>query len=201
MLEDLHWADEMSLRLLAFVARRIRSSRVLIVATLREEEVVDGPAAAVLAELSEDPLVERMILSPLSRQDTATLVRSLAQAGTAAESVARLAEQIFSASEGNPFMVVETMRAIADGTAAQTSTGTSLPDRVRHVIAGRLERLGERTRGVLAVASVIGREFDFALLQRASGMDEAQTANGRGDRSAGPPPCPARHRGALRLRP
>ena len=176
MLEDVHWADEMSLRLLAFVARRIRSARVLVVATAREEELAGAPTAAVLDELSEDPLVERMILSPLSRQDTATLVRSLAQANAATDAVARLAEQIFSASEGNPFMVVETMRALADGTAAQTSTGSALPDRVRQVIAGRLERLGERSRGVLAAASVIGREFDFALLQRATGLDEVAAA-------------------------
>ncbi len=139
MLEDLHWADEMSLRLLAFVARRIRSARVLVVATAREEELAGAPTAAVLDELSEDPLVERIMLSPLSRQDTATLVKSLAQANATPDAVARLAEQIFSASEGNPFMVVETMRALADGTAAQTSTGSALPDRVRQVIAGRLE--------------------------------------------------------------
>jgi DNA-binding SARP family transcriptional activator/tetratricopeptide (TPR) repeat protein len=174
MLEDVHWADEMSLRLLAFVARRIRSARVLIVATAREEEVAGEPAAAVFGELSEDPLVERMILSPLSRQETATLVRSLAQASAATDTVARLAEQIFSASEGNPFIVVETMRALADGT--QTPTGSALPGRVKQVIAGRLERLGERSRGVLAAASVIGREFEFALLQRATGLDEAEVA-------------------------
>jgi tetratricopeptide (TPR) repeat protein len=176
MLEDLHWADEMSLRLLAFVARRIRGARVLVVATAREEEVAGAPAAAVLDELSMDPLVERMILSPLSRQETATLVRSLAQASATTDTVARLTEQIFSASEGNPFMVVETMRALADGTAAQTSTGFALPDRVTQVIAGRLERLGERSRDVLAAASVIGREFDFALLRRATGLDEAEAA-------------------------
>jgi len=176
MLEDLHWADEMSLRLLAFVARRMRSARVLLVVTAREEEVTGTPAAAVLAELAEDPRVERLTLSPLSGQETATLVKSLARAGTSTDTVARLAEQIFTTSEGNPFIVVETMRALADGTVAQTPTGPALPVRVREVIAGRLERLGERSRGVLAVASVIGREFDFALLQGASGLDEVEAA-------------------------
>ena len=41
-LEDLHWADDMSLRLLAFVTRRIRAAPVMIVATVREDE----PASA-----------------------------------------------------------------------------------------------------------------------------------------------------------
>ena len=38
VLEDLQWADEMSLRLLAFVARRIQDRRVLVLTTVREEE-------------------------------------------------------------------------------------------------------------------------------------------------------------------
>ena len=177
MLEDVHWADEMSLRLLAFVARRIRSQRALVVATAREEEVT-GPSilSRVLDELGADPEVDRMTLPPLSREHTAALVRSLARVDTDGDMVARLAEQIFATSGGNPFMVVETMRAVADGTAAQTSTSLPLPDRARQVIAGRLDRLGERSRGLLAVASVIGREFDFALLSRASGLDEVTAA-------------------------
>src|SRR4029077_11795105 len=102
---------------------------------------------------------------PLSRQETATLVRSLAQASAATDTVDRLAEQIFSAREGNPFMVGETMRAVADGTAAETSAGSALPDRVRQVIAGRLEQLGTRRRGVLGGGTVIGRGFTFRPLQ------------------------------------
>src|SRR5437867_804739 len=39
MLEDVHWADEMSLRLMAFLARRIRSSPILVVMTNRDDEM------------------------------------------------------------------------------------------------------------------------------------------------------------------
>jgi DNA-binding SARP family transcriptional activator/tetratricopeptide (TPR) repeat protein len=176
-LEDVHWADEMSLRLLAFVARRIRSQRALVVATVREEELTGGSILSrVVDELGADPHVERMTLPPLSREHTAMLVRSHARTDTAEDVVARLAERLFAASGGNPFMVVETMRAIADGTAAQTSTGLPLSDRVRQVIAARLDRFGERSRGLLATASVIGREFDFALVRAASGLDEVAAA-------------------------
>jgi DNA-binding SARP family transcriptional activator/tetratricopeptide (TPR) repeat protein len=177
MLEDIHWADEMSLRLLAFVARRIRTTRVLLVATVREEELA-GTAILeqVLHELGADPQVDRIHLSPLSREDTATLVRSLARADLDGGMLARLAEQIFASSGGNPFLVVETMRALADGTVPHVSGGLALPERARQVIAGRLERLAERTRSLLAAASVIGREFDFALVQGATGLDEAAAA-------------------------
>ena len=59
-------------------------------------------------------------------------------------------------------MIVETMRALADG----TDSGSALPDRVRQVIAARLERLGERSRSLLATASVIGREFGSTRRRR-----------------------------------
>jgi tetratricopeptide (TPR) repeat protein len=177
MLEDIHWADEMSLRLLAFVTRRIRDQRALIVVTAREDELASASIASrVLDELGAEPRVDRMTLPPLSREHTVQLVRLLARADTDGGVVARLGDQIFAASGGNPFMVVETMRAHADGTAIRTSTGLPLSDRVRQLIAGRLDRLGERSRGLLAIAAVIGRQFDFALLRVASGLDEAAVA-------------------------
>jgi DNA-binding SARP family transcriptional activator/tetratricopeptide (TPR) repeat protein len=177
MLEDFHWADEMSLRLLAFVARRIGGARALVVATLREEEAAGTPMLAhLLHELVDDPQVDRIALSPLSRADTETLVRSLTRADLDASTVARLAEQIFTSSGGNPFLVVETMRALAEGTVPQTSAGLPLPERARHVISGRLERLGERSKSLLAIASVIGREFDFVLLKGATELEEADAA-------------------------
>jgi tetratricopeptide (TPR) repeat protein len=173
MLEDIHWADEMSLRLLAFVTRRIGSARALVVATAREEEIAGASMlSSILDELAADPRVTRMMVPPLSRDQTATLVRSLART-TDEAAVAGLAEDIFRASQGNPFMVVETMRALAAGTIA---VGSGLPDRVRQVIAGRLERLDERSRSLLATAAVIGRAFDFILLRDAAGLDDATAA-------------------------
>ena len=49
---------------------------------------------------------------------------------------------------------------------------------MREVTASRLERLSDRERRLTAVAAVIGREFEFALLQRAAGMDELEAADG-----------------------
>jgi DNA-binding SARP family transcriptional activator len=177
MLEDVHWADEMSLRLLAFVARRVRNGRTLIVATAGEEELTSASMLlAILDELAAEPRVERMNLAPLSRAESAVLVRSLARVGMDDGAVARLADRLFGASGGNPFMIVESMRALADGALTEDSVGATLPDRVRQVIARRLDRLAEQSRSVLAAAAVIGREFDFALLLAAAGLDEMAVA-------------------------
>src|SRR5262249_11343567 len=50
--------------------------------------------------------------------------------------------------------------------------------RVHDLIAGRLRALSERARRLVDVAAVIGRRFEFALLQRASGFDENDAADG-----------------------
>jgi len=179
MLEDLHWADEMSVRLLSFLGRRLPEWPVLVVATAREEDLADAAALRrALGELRGEGHFGEVVLGPLSRPDTARLVRVLSRAGSESTMVARLEEQAWAASEGNPFVVVETVRALREGLSLHEPARLSLPQRVRDVIGRRVERLSERSQQLLSVAAVIGREFDFALLQRASQLSERETAGG-----------------------
>jgi len=177
ILEDLHWADDMSLRLLAFLSRRGAAWPVLLVATIRTEEVVDAPAVTrLLRELDSDRHFVSLTLGPLSAPDTVTLVRLLARVGTDEPAVQRLGTQIWRASEGNPFMVVETMRSLHGTGSFEGSDELPTPPRVHDTIAARLDRLSHSGRDLTALASVIGREFDFALLERAAGADGRETA-------------------------
>jgi len=177
VLEDVHWADEMSLRLLAFLGHRITTDRVLVAATAREEELADADALRrALGELRGEGHFDELVLSPLSRSDTSSLVRFLTVAGGESHTVARREEQVWAASAGNPFVIVEIVRALGEGMTLQEPANLSLPQRVRDVIAGRLERLSDRCRQLLSVAAVIGREFDFAFLQRASGLTDRDAA-------------------------
>jgi DNA-binding SARP family transcriptional activator len=178
VLEDVHWADEMSARLLAFVGRRLSGRRVLLVATAREEEIAEAPAARqAFDDLRRDARLTSLALRPLSRADTLALVRALARSGDET-AVARLGEQAWAASGGNPFVAVETVRAQAAGAALGDGPGLALSERVRDVVGRRLERLSERGQALAGVAAAIGREFEFALLQRAAGLTEEETAAG-----------------------
>ncbi len=178
VLEDLHWADEVSTRLAAFIGRRLADRPVLMVATAREDELADAPAfRQALDDLQRGGRLTTLTLHPLSRPDTLTLVRAVARSGAAAADE-RLGEQAWAASEGNPFVAVETVRAHAEGAAIAPGHGLALPERVREIIGRRLERLSERSQTLAAVAATIGREFDFALLQRAGGLGEEDTAAG-----------------------
>jgi tetratricopeptide (TPR) repeat protein len=179
VLEDVHWADQLSLRLLSFLGRRVGVSQVLVVGTAREEELADALVLRqVLEELRREERLVELTLPALSQPETVSLVRTLAKAGTDEAVVARLGEQIWRASEGNPFMIVETVRALEEKGLARAPAVPPLPQRVHRVIAERLERLSKPSRELASVAAVVGREFDFALLPRAAAGDEHAIAEG-----------------------
>jgi DNA-binding SARP family transcriptional activator/predicted ATPase len=177
ILEDLHWGDEMSLRLLPFVARRLRTWPILVVGTAREEELAGAPLLRrTLEDLARDQRCVELRLAPLSKDDTLALVRTLVSAGSDEPTTRGLAEQIWAISEGNPFAVVESVRALPTDRAPDPSARLGVPQRVREVVVRHLEALSERSREVTTVAAVIGREFDFRLLRRAAGVEEHEAA-------------------------
>ena len=167
----------MSLRLLPFVGRWIGTWPVLTVFTAREEELADAPVLRhAIHEMAKEDVLSSLLLGPLSRPETMTLVRTLMRSGSEEAAVARLAEQAWALSEGNPFVAVETVRAQAQGAVLVQGGRPGLPQLVRDIVTRRLDRLSERGRMLVAVAAVVGREFDFALVQRAAGLGEAEAA-------------------------
>ena len=176
VLEDLHWADEMSVRLFAFVARRLVERPLLLVLSSRDEDLAETPALARLVdELTPLSHVEHVALGALSAPATATLVRALARAGSQAGRLAEIVDHAWDLSEGNPFVIVETMRALRDGRLPDAG-GVELPRRVREMIAARIGRLSPRAQELARVASVFTREFEFPVLQRAAALARRETA-------------------------
>lgn len=179
VLEDLHWADDMSLRLLSFACRRLASHPVLIVGSLRQEELADAPILRrVVEELDRKPGFAEIALEPLSRADTENLVAVLSRTGTMASRVVELAKEVWDLSRGNPFVIVEIMRASELGQMSQATARLALPERVRGMVARRLDRLDDRGRRLVAVAAVIGRRCDVPLLAASSGLAEYEAADG-----------------------
>ncbi|MGH7346733.1 MAG: ATP-binding protein, partial [Candidatus Rokuibacteriota bacterium] len=175
VLEDLHWADDMSLRLLAFLGRRLAAWSVLVVATARAEELAEREVAT-LGELARERRLHELPLVPLSMEDTAALVRSLMPPGAAPADLAGLQQHVWRVSDGNPFVATEMMRTMRPGHGLPWESGVTLPDTVRAMTRSRVQRLSDLGRRLMAIAAVVGREFDLALLQGASGAAELETA-------------------------
>ncbi|MGH7390927.1 MAG: ATP-binding protein [Candidatus Rokuibacteriota bacterium] len=174
VLEDLHWADEMSLRLLAWLATRLERTPIMLLATARTEELADAPALrAVLGSLRREARCTALSVPPLSREETTMLVGLLLDQRGQTGDLERVNDRAWRLSEGNPFVVVEAVRSEGDG---DDDAGGPLPDRVRAMTVRRLDALPGRARRLVDVAAVIGRDFELALLHRVSGDDEASVS-------------------------
>ena len=178
LFEDVHWADEMSVRLLAFLGRRLAPHRVLVVITGRGEEVDPAsPLGQMLAELARAQCLETLTLTPLSRGATSELVQQLLPDDVPLDERAAVDRDVWQLSEGNPFVVVEGVQAYRQGASADHA-GLTIPERVQEVIVQRVEQLGRGSQRLAGAAAVIGRGCDFGLLQRTAGLDDDAAVEG-----------------------
>ncbi|MGH7289465.1 MAG: ATP-binding protein, partial [Myxococcota bacterium] len=168
--DDLHWADEASLRALEFLAPELRSAALLVIGTFRDVEVRrDHPLSRLLGALAREPACERIGLRGLERDEVGALVAAVA--GTAPS--AAWTRTVHEMTEGNPFFVFELARLLgeeSDQGARTPPSALELPQSVRDAIGRRLDGLSADCNDVLRTASVLGRAFDLALLGRVTSL-------------------------------
>ena len=156
--EDLQWADELSLRGLASIARRLSSLPTALLVTLRPSP--RPPLLERVLAALEPSSARRLVLEPLD--DVA--VTALTAALTGAPPGATLSGRVAGAA-GNPLYVIELLRALEEDGALQVRGGAvdvddrTLPPTLRDTIVRRLSALPGETVEVLRVASLLGREF------------------------------------------
>ena len=174
ILDDLHRSDESSLALLGFLVHELRASRLLVIGAYREEPLGGGEAPApALAELTGDPACSKILLRGLAEHEVARFV----ELSAGGEPPAGLVAAIHSQTAGHPFYVTELVRVlVADGRLDDPERPDAwtltIPAGVRELVARRLDYLSEEANLVLAVASVIGREFDLATLERVADLPD-----------------------------
>ena len=177
VLDDLHWADHASLSLLEYLAGELDSTKLLVVGTARNiDPTVSGVLTAAIAELSRTPGFSRLDLEGLTRAEIGQLISSDFDIPANAE----FADQVFEASEGNPFFTIEMSRLYAaEDTAQDDSSSTSarpaLPDAVRGVIERRLSGLSNDCVELLSVGAVLGFQFEFEKLRAVSDLDSNES--------------------------
>ncbi|MFC5288172.1 ATP-binding protein [Actinokineospora guangxiensis] len=159
VLDDLHWADPASVKLLAFAAQHAWFERLLMVGTYRDVEL---EAAGHPLEPLIFPLVAKattLTLTGLTADEVGDLI---ALTGVDRPDPALVAE-VHRRTGGNPFFVEQTAR-LWHGSGA-----VAVPPGVRDAVQRRLAALPAETRALLATAAALGREFDSALLAAATG--------------------------------
>ena len=182
VLDDLHWADVPTLALFRHVISETANDRVMLLGTYRDTDLDRShPLAATLAELRRRSDVQRIAIDGL---DADGVIQLLVRAGghDLDDAGLALAEAVHRETSGNPFFVGEIVRHLVetgalvhrDGrwTSDLTLDDVGLPEGIREVVGRRITRLAETTQKMMAIAAVVGAEFDVRVVSLVAGLDE-----------------------------
>jgi len=164
MVDDLHWIDPSSDTFIARLVDAVKNSRTLLLLNFRPEYQRDWMNRSSYRNLplaALDSTGARELLDDLLGHDPSTQ---------------DLATKLVSRALGNPFFIEELIRSLVEAgnlvgqhaayrLVKPVKTNT-LPRTVQTVLAARIDRLGEAAKQVLQTASVIGQEFEEAILRQ-----------------------------------
>ncbi len=171
LIDDLHAADEASLRLFHYLARHTRGAPVLLMGTYRADAVVPAhPFASLLNTLYRERLSQTMTIPSLPADAVSQVLEPILGGKADTE----LAEEVQRVAEGNPFFIQEIGRALLKSSQIEKREGLwhfprgaklPVPDDLTGLVRERVSRLGEPVEEALTGAAVIGREFDYETLR------------------------------------
>jgi len=168
IIDDLQWCDAETIELIGFVVRSGGTAPVLIVGTVRWEEIPQHhPLVRLVDALGHDQTVTTV---PLDRLDEATTSTLAARLRAEDKFDPKLAARLWSETEGNPLFVIEALRA---GISCDGSQAVLTPT-IRAVLRTRLGQLTDGARRLAEVAAVIGRPFSVSLMVSATAIDERE---------------------------
>jgi DNA-binding CsgD family transcriptional regulator/tetratricopeptide (TPR) repeat protein len=179
VLDDLHWADESSLKLLVFLARELERSHLYVLGTYRDVDLDRRHLLSdALGELTRERLFGRHPLKGFDLPEVRSYIHAVS--GTAPPE--RLARTVCELTNGNPLFVSQMTRLVAQDEEYQSyyqegipEEEIRLPEGVREVIGRRLNHLSKECNEVLAVAAVLGLEFRLRALILTIGGDTEDT--------------------------
>ncbi len=177
VIEDLHWGDDPSLLLLEHFAQHVSDMHVLMLATYRDTELDTWrPLARTMESLIRQRVGRRMSLRPLAESDVGRMLAGI----SGQEPPNRLVSAVFEETGGNAFFVEEVFQHLSEEGVLFDQSGhwrtdvafnaMQVPEGLRLVLTRRLERVSEGCRWLLTEAAVIGRAFDFEVLQSLSDL-------------------------------
>ena len=179
ILDDLQWAGAPELLLLKHIVAATKPMHLLIIVTYRDTDLSPmHPLAALLADFRREHGITRIAMGGLDEKGviefvTASIGRVLNQAQL------EMARAIRKSTEGSPLFVGEVLRNFTESGASFTEAEQArgdfhigIPEGIKEAIGRRLARFSSDTNKVLRTASVIGLEFDVALLKSVAEMAE-----------------------------
>lgn len=166
VLDDAHWADPASVRLLEVLAPMLHTEPAALVVTFRPDDLAGSELERVLPALEHGPGVRAINLGGLDEVATTELLTATASATPSAELVAL----VHARTGGNPFFVIQVGRLLT------SPESLAVPVAVRDAVRRRLNRLTPACNELLRAAAVIGEHVDVWQLAELVDMPLAELA-------------------------
>jgi tetratricopeptide (TPR) repeat protein len=170
VVEDLHWIDKTSEELLDYLIGSLTSTHILLILLYRPEYTHQWGSKSYYRKIG---------LNQLTTQSSAGLVQAILEEEEVAQ---ELRELILNRAAGNPLFMEEFTHTLLENGSIQKkdhqfvlsakASDIQVPDTIQGIIAARMDRLEDNLKRTMQVASVIGRDFAFRILQTITGLRE-----------------------------
>jgi class 3 adenylate cyclase len=170
VIEDMHWIDKTSEEFLDYLIGWLAGSHILLILLYRPEYTHPWGSKSFYRKIG---------LNQLTAQSSAKLVQAILEDGDVSPDIREL---ILKRGAGNPLFMEEFTHTLLENGSIQRkdrqyvlsgkSSGMQIPDTIQGIIAARMDRLEDNLKRAMQVASVIGRDFAFRILQTITGLRE-----------------------------
>lgn len=182
-LDDLQWADELSLEFLAYLIRALQGERFFIACTVREHEITsdeNNPLRIWMRRMSRYNAYEQIKMQPLTEAETEALIDSIFPVHAFTENLVQLLRK---ETGGNPYYILEVVKQLIEDQKifwngerweCHSIAEVKLPKSLVDLTELHLSRLDQDTLTIFQQAAVIGEEFSFTLLQAVTELGERE---------------------------
>ncbi len=180
IIDDLHWVDQASLDFFRFLARRVASYNILLVATYRSDELHRRhPLYTLLPMLVREAGAQRLDIKPLDAGGHEALIRSRYRLSEVDQ--ARLETYLEERAEGNPLYARELLRTLEDEGVLREQDQvwivsdleqTRVPLLLRQILERRIGRFDDESQRLLEVAAVVGQTVQIAVWRQVGEVGE-----------------------------
>ena len=171
IVEDLHWADQTSIEFFRSLYRLVENNPILYINVFRPN--YEGTSNRILDTVKDrySPFYSEIYLESLNEKESEVLINNLLKVK---ELPSRISNLIIDRAEGNPFFIEEVMRSFIDDGVIKVMNGrfkitekidsVVIPQTINEVLMARIDNLDEKTKSLLRIGSVIGRNFFYKIL-------------------------------------
>jgi tetratricopeptide (TPR) repeat protein len=178
LLEDLHWADDLTIQFLEYLGRNLTGKNIIICATSRKEELEENIVLKrMIVKSRSEGYLTQIELKPFQHKSLALFLNSTI---TPESNSPELVRYLKKKTGGNPFFVEEIMRtllqkkrvSIGDKIEADNLHKVTIPKTIENVILRRVDDLESNSLKVIKYAAILLKGFSYELMKRLTNLDD-----------------------------